>query len=126
MKKLFISQPMKGLTSEEIAADRARILAFAENALRANFKDYEILDTYFSGSDDWTSIDYLAESIKYLGKADMAVFGKGWSKNRGCKIEHLVCEEYDIPYLQEDISESVAEEDDFSGADGAPEFWTEF
>lgn len=113
---------MKGLTSEEIAADRARILASAENALGANFKDYEILDTYFSGSDDWTSIDYLAESIRYLGKADMAVFGKGWSKSGGCRVEHLVCEEYDIPYLQEDVSESAVEEEDFSGVDEAPEF----
>ena len=44
--------------------------------------------------DEDVAIYMLFQSIRYLGKADMIVFMKGWEKARGCKIEHQVAVEF--------------------------------
>ena len=44
MVKLYISQPMKGKTSEEIKTERAKIINLAKEKLGGEF---EIIDTYF-------------------------------------------------------------------------------
>lgn len=53
MKKLFISQPMRGKTDEEI----------------------EVIESFFeSAPANATPLWYLGESLKLLGTADFAVF----------------------------------------------------
>lgn len=79
--KLFISQPMKGKTDEEILAER-------ENAI-SKFKNVEVIDSFFKGAPhDATPLWYLVESLKLLGKADVVYFCKDWEKYNGCTIEH--------------------------------------
>jgi hypothetical protein len=43
------------------------------------------------------SLVYLGNDIKMLSKADAAFFYENWKDARGCRVEHLVCEEYNIP-----------------------------
>lgn len=90
MKKVMISQPMKGKTSEQIKKERAELVKELQEA------GYEVLDTVFENApaDEDIAIYMLSQSIRYLGKADMIVFMKGWEKARGCKIEHQVAVEY--------------------------------
>lgn len=90
MKKVMISQPMKGKTSEQIKKERAELVKELQEA------GYEVLDTVFENApaDEDVAIYMLSQSIRYLGKADMIVFMKGWEKARGCKIEHQVAVEY--------------------------------
>lgn len=93
--KAFISQPMRDRTSEEIQQERLQVV----RQLRALYgDDVEILPTYFkegSGS----PIVSLGKSIEFLAQADVAIFAVGWEQARGCRIEHLVCEEYGIKIL---------------------------
>lgn len=42
----------------------------------------------------------LGLSIQHMGLSDLVVFSPDWTKARGCKVEHLVCQEYDIPYVE--------------------------
>jgi len=42
----------------------------------------------------------LGESIKLMEDADIAVFAPGWENARGCRIEHKICEEYNIYYME--------------------------
>lgn len=101
MKKAMISQPMRGLTEEQIVEDRN----FAIEYLESN--GYEVVNTLFT--DEWYSDDsmndrgainkplcFLAKSIENMCLCDAVYFSKGWKNARGCKIEHLCCEEYGI------------------------------
>lgn len=90
MKKVMISQPMKGKTSEQIKKERAELVKELQEA------GYGVLDTVFENApeDEDVAIYMLSQSIRYLGKADVIVFMKGWEKARGCKIEHQVAVEY--------------------------------
>lgn len=93
MRKLFISQPMRGLTEEEICKNRALARFYAEDTFREKF---EVLETYFDFPDGTKPLEYLGESIKYLSKADVVVFAHGWDKARGCKIEQICATEYGV------------------------------
>lgn len=97
MKKLFISQPMRGKTDEEILRVRAEAIAAAERMLG---EDVEAIDSFFGTSNMSHALEYLGESIKLLAKADIAFFARGWDKARGCKIEHTCAVEYGIPVVE--------------------------
>ena len=97
MKKLFISQPMRGKTDEEILRVRAEAIAAAERMLG---EDVEAIDSFFGTSNMSHALEYLGESIKLLAKADVAFFARGWDKARGCKIEHTCAVEYGVPVVE--------------------------
>lgn len=79
--KLFISQPMKDKTNEQILEEREKAISQFENA--------EVIDSFFKDAPhDASPLWYLGESIKLLGEADVVYFCKGWEKYNGCTIEH--------------------------------------
>jgi len=96
MKKLFISQPMRGKTDEEILAERADAKAAAEDFLG---EKVELIDSFFQGADLTRPLEYLGESLKLLAKADVVYFARGWQEARGCRIEHTCATEYGIPCI---------------------------
>lgn len=72
--KVFISQPMRGRTDEEILIKRNEIV----NKLKEEYGEVEILDSFFTDfNPDVKPLEYLAKSIGYLAKADLAYFAKG-------------------------------------------------
>lgn len=94
MKKLFISQPMKDKTNEEIMANREKALMLAKEALG---EDVELIDSFFvNAPHEAKPLWFLGESLKLLSTADCAYFADGWETARGCKIEHECAEEYGI------------------------------
>ena len=95
MKKLFISQPMRGKTPEEITAERERMISQVAKMLP---DEIEVLDTYYKDFDG-NRVQFLGRSIGDLGKADIAIFAPGWEDFAGCRCEHTVCEEYNIPHI---------------------------
>lgn len=99
MKKLFISQPMRGKTDDEILAVREKAIESAERNLG---EKVEVIDSFFRnapvGSDPlW----YLGQSILRLATADVAYFAKDWEKFRGCRIEHECAVEYGIDVIED-------------------------
>lgn len=98
MKKLFISQPMKGKTNEEIEAERAKAMEEAKAVLN---DDVEIIDSFFKNAPvDARPLWFLGKSIELLSVADIAYFAKDWDKYRGCKIEHTAAQEYGIKVIE--------------------------
>lgn len=86
MKKLFISQLMKGKTDKEIEAERAKAVEEAKAVLN---DDVEVIDSFFKEAPvDAKPLWFLGKSIELLSGADAAYFAKNWDKYRGCKIEH--------------------------------------
>lgn len=90
MKKIMISQPMRGKTNEEIRKEREQLVKEIEN------NGDIVLDTIFDEAPKNVdeAIWFLSKSIEYLAQADVVFFMKGWEKARGCKIEHEVAVEY--------------------------------
>lgn len=99
MKKLFISQPMRGRESGEILAERKR----AEQAAREYLgEEVEVLPSYFEGFGPGSSpLKCLAKAIECLADADVAFFTKGWEGANGCRIEYNCATCYGIPCIGE-------------------------
>lgn len=96
-KTIFISQPMGGRSDDEINAERRRVIEIA----RQQFGDVDALETFFSDFGPAAkTLDYLARSIEYLAKADVAIFAPGWQAARGCRIEHQCALEYGILVME--------------------------
>lgn len=99
MKKLFISQPMRGKSDEEILKEREKAIKSAEKQMD---EPVEVIDSFFQlAPTDARPLWYLGESLKLLATADVAYFAKGWEKARGCKIEHTCAVEYGIPTIED-------------------------
>lgn len=97
MKRLFISQPMKGKTNDEIVAERN---AAVEAATRVLCEPVELIDSFFKDAPhDAKPLWFLAKSLELLSTADIVYFATGWEKYRGCKIEHTCAVDYNIPVI---------------------------
>ena len=95
--KVFISQPMKGLTKQEIKLNRAKAI---ENIKSICGNDVEIIDNYFDGNEK--PLFKLGKSIELLSMADIIYLCKGWNKARGCKIVYMCASDYDIEIIFEE------------------------
>ena len=108
-KKAMISQPMNGLTDEEIEKTRNKAIEHIERL------GYKVVNTLFTG--DWYSdssmkergvenipLCFLAKSLEYMSLCDAVYFCDGWEDARGCRIEHDAAEEYglDIIYAEDE------------------------
>lgn len=99
MKRLFISQPMKDKTDEEILSVREKAIAMARCVFR---DDIEVIDSFFQNAPhDAKPLWFLGKSLELLSTADVAFFAKGWEDARGCKIEHQCAHAYGIKYFEE-------------------------
>lgn len=105
-EKAMLSQPMNGLTDEEIVDARNKAIA----ALDA--QGYEIVNTLFT--DEWYSKEkmaergvvqiplcFLAKSLENMSLCHAAYFCKGWENARGCRIEHEAAKAYGLKILYE-------------------------
>ena len=100
MKKLFISQPMRGKTDDEIKAERARAIQSAEEVVG---EPLEVIDSFFEKAPvNAKPLWFLGKSLELLADADIAYFVSGWQDYRGCKIEHTCAVEYGIQIIEEE------------------------
>ena len=102
MKRIFISQPMRGKTDKDILNERNDAI----NKVKEMYPDDEIViaESYFSDFNDKkleeTKINiplfYLGQSFLKLAESDIACFCKGWEDARGCLLEHTAAKGYGI------------------------------
>lgn len=86
MKKLFISQPMRGKSDEEILAERKKAIEIAEKVIG---EPVEVIDSFFEKAPvNAKPLWFLGKSLEFLADADVAYFALGWKDARGCIIEH--------------------------------------
>lgn len=99
MKKLFISQPMRGKTDEEILAERKKAIESAERNLG---EPVEVIDSFFQNAPvDARPLWFLGKSLELLSTADIAYFAKGWEDARCCRIENQCAIEYGIEVIED-------------------------
>lgn len=98
MKKIFISQPMRNKTDEEILIERENAIKFVKEKYG---DDIQVIDSFFQSAPvDAKPLWFLAKSLELLASADTAYFCKGWQEARGCKIEHECAVEYGIEVIE--------------------------
>ena len=96
--KIFISQPMKGLSEEEIRHNREKAIKKIKSLYG---DDADIIDSY--NNKYQKLLVCLAKSIELLSTADIAYFCEGWNTARGCRIEYMCASNYGIgAYFEEE------------------------
>lgn len=103
-KKAMLSQPMAGMSDEEIVRTRDEAVSNLEAM------GYEVVNTLFS--DDWYSDEamaargvvqaplcFLAKSLENMSLCHAAYFCEGWEHARGCRIEHDAAVAYGLDVL---------------------------
>lgn len=93
MKKVFISQPMSGLTDSEIFDTRNRVTKYL------NEMGFDVIDSWVK--EDGNPVYLIGKSIELLSQADKIYFVKGWKNSRGCRIEYEVAKAYNIDIMEE-------------------------
>ena len=91
--RLFISQPMSGISIEKIKEDRQRGYEYFKS-LGVTDKEIEVIDNLQEDAEGYIATDYLSTDIKLLGRADGVLFLRNWDNARGCKVEYLVAKYY--------------------------------
>lgn len=99
--RVMISQPMNGISDEEVLRVRNDIKAKLE-AMHIEVVDSFCTDV-IKGSLH-PGIYYLGRTLMdHLHNVDAVYFAPGWRDARGCRIEFAVCQEYGIKRLPEDF-----------------------
>lgn len=99
MKKLFVSQPMRGKTDEEILREREKAIASAERELG---EKVEVIDSFFQDAPaEAKPLWFLGKSLELLSTADVVYFAPGWESARGCRIENTCAIEYGITVIED-------------------------
>ena len=104
IKKIFVSQPMSGLSFSQVVKDR-------EEARKQLVKIYgnniEIIDNLKEDCSIYKNrIDIIADDIHCMVDADLAYFIKDWKDHNGCLIEYKVAESYGLDILTEEDAKS--------------------
>lgn len=98
--KVFISQPMRDKTDEEILKERERAI----DRIQEKYPDekIEILDSFFKDAPhEAKPLWFLGKSFEILSNANLAYFIGDWKQYRGCRMEHSACVEYNIETIEE-------------------------
>lgn len=99
--KVFLSQPMRDKTDEQIINERQHAI----NTIKKKYgNDIVVLDSFIKeDAPTGTKIPvwFLGKSLEVLSQANLAYFIGDWKKYRGCKIENIVAHEYGIDTIEE-------------------------
>lgn len=102
---VFISQPMNGLTDEEISEARANAMKEIKTILGEDedIQVLELLDPVLKTKPE-SEKDHLwclGKSLQIMAIADCVYFADGWKHKRGCVIEHQCAQLYGLNIIKE-------------------------
>ena len=97
MRKLFVSQPMRGKTKDVIFKEREIAVKTVEEYLGEKF---DVIDSYIEEHDPNNATLSLGKAIVKMGEADVVCFTDGWEYARGCEVEHLIAESYGFSIIE--------------------------
>jgi hypothetical protein len=96
--KVFISQPMRGQSREQIVANLEPIVRKLKD-MGHTIIDSIILDSYPDPDSNDMQIWWFGKAIMLMSDADAVYFMPGWENSRGCRIEYIVAKEYGIQIM---------------------------
>lgn len=94
--KIFISQPMRNKTKEEILLEREKLKIAIKRDFFPN-ENIEFINSVLDENDAKNKpLWCLGKSIQLLSEADVVFFPYDYAKARGCKIENMCARYYGI------------------------------
>lgn len=101
--RVFISQPMHGLSDEEIKAVKEKAIEEIQQIYHFFYKNgkLEIISTTEQDRHEILPKEahrlwWLGRAIQHLVDVDVVYFCKGWEESKGCRVEKFVATEYNI------------------------------
>lgn len=95
----MISQPMGGLSDDEILLKRDKVKNILE------LEGHAVIDTFYTTglpkSVRNSGLFWLGASLMDMAKCDAVYFCEGWENARGCKIEHDAALTYGVTVVYE-------------------------
>lgn len=104
-KVVMISQPMNGLTDEEIEETNKKARRHLERL------GYIVAETYISNAEKENPIYCLGLTLETMAKCDAVYFCDGWEAYRGCRIEYIVAGEYELDIICQGDEESLTSDE---------------
>lgn len=93
--KVFISQPMSGLSEEEVMKERQRALDVIKT--RHPDQEIEVIENYKHDLPEGSHpLDYLGRDIIMMKDADLVFFVRYHNIARGCRCEQTVALAYGL------------------------------
>lgn len=98
--KVFISQPMHGLSEQEIETRRADIV---NKLTEVTDKEIEVVNPIQreDAPENAGRLWYIGRAISDMDGCDLVIFANGWRAAKGCHSEREVVDIYDVKYLYE-------------------------
>lgn len=91
---VMISMPMAGKSQEQIKKEF--------NIIKEKLSTFHyVYDSLIIDNEHHDPLWYLSKSIEAMSHCSMVYFAKGWENNRGCRIEHMIAEEYRLGIMYE-------------------------
>lgn len=93
--KFMISQPMGGLSDEEILETKRRVTDLLER------EGHTVINTFIQSDPPircWNrGLWFLGMSLVEMSECDGMYFCKGWENAKGCRMEHEAAIAYGLP-----------------------------
>ena len=96
--KVFVSQPHKNRSWEQLEATSAKIV----EEIQKRRPNENVIEVPMLSPDQFKGqhpVYYLGMNLQMMCQADLVVFEPGWWESRPCCIEHDVCDQYGIDYI---------------------------
>lgn len=103
-KVAMISQPMRDLTKEEVEETNEKARRHLERL------GYVVAETYISNEAKENPIYCLSLALEHMAQCDAVYFCDGWEDARGCRIEHMVAEEFGLDIIYAEDKKPITDE----------------
>lgn len=95
--------PTHGLSKTEIQDKQCECCAVVNENLE---KKFELIEA-FTGGENYSPLECLAENLKRIAKASYVAFFDDWENDRDCKIVKMCIEAYGISYINVQITNLI-------------------
>lgn len=95
-KVAMISQPMRGLTKEEVEETNEKARRHLERL------GYVVAETYISNEAKENPIYCLSLALEHMAQCDAVYFCDGWENYTVCGFEHMIAEEYGLDIIYQE------------------------
>jgi hypothetical protein len=102
---IFISQPMTGLTNEQIIENRAAAASSLRDKLGEKY-NIKIINN-LQMTEEKKTLEYLGYDIACMADADLVYFIGDWKTHRGCLVEEFVAKKYGYKCAYESMMDKV-------------------
>ena len=102
---IFISQPMTGLTNEQIIENRAAAASCLKDKLGEKY-NIKIINN-LQMTEEKKTLEYLGYDIACMADADLVYFIGDWKTHRGCLVEEFIAQKYGYKCAYESMMDKL-------------------